>query len=202
MNKPYTVGVTGGIGAGKSLICRIFNVLGAPVYDADSRAKWLMDHDPQLKNSIIAMFGITAYNNDGLDRTYMAGQVFNNAAKLKQLNSAVHPVVHQDFEYWCAHSNSQYVIKEAALLIETGSYKSLDQLLYVSAPAELRLARVLKRDPQRTEQQVRDIMDKQLPEIDKIAVADDIIYNDETFLITPQIVTLHNKFLDIKKGNV
>jgi dephospho-CoA kinase len=201
MNKPYTVGITGGIGAGKSLICHMFEVLGVPVYDADSRAKWLMDHDPQLKISIESMFGKSAYDNKGLDRTYMAGQVFNNVAKLEQLNAAVHPVVNHDFEHWYAHSNSHYVVKEAALLIETGSYKSLDRLLYVSAPEEMRLARVLKRDPQRNEQQVRAIMDKQLPEIDKIALANDIIYNDETTLITPQIVTLHHEFLDIKKGN-
>ena len=195
MSRPYLVGITGGIGAGKTIISKIFKVFGTPVYDADTRAKWLMENNKELVNHIKKIFGAEAYEEDHLNRVYLARKVFGDQEQLKVLNGLVHPA---DFSSWSSSQNSNYVIKEAALLIESGSYKELDALIVVTAPEALRLSRVLARDTHRTPEDVENIMAKQLPDAERIALADHVIHNDESALITPQVNQLHQSFM-IKK---
>ena len=177
MKQPFQVGVTGGIGSGKSLVCRIFACFGAPVYDADSHAKELMTTDGILISQIKKEFGELSFLQDGtLNRNYLSKEVFSNADKLKKLNGFVHPRVAEDYQRWVEqHNEAKYVVKEAALMIEAKSYTSLDRLIVVSAPEELRIERVLERDKHRTEKQVREIINNQMPEKEKCALADHVI---------------------------
>jgi len=193
------IGVTGGIGAGKSIVCRIFNCLGIPVYDADGHAKELMTTDVILISNIKKEFGELSFGTDGsLNRNYLSRTVFNNNEKLSKLNSLVHPRVGADYSRWVErHKKYPYVIKEAALLFEAGSYKLLDKVIVVHAPETLRIQRVLVRDPHRNEDQVRAIIDKQIPDDQKLDRADFVIRNDERELLVPQVVELHKRFLSI-----
>lgn len=195
MKNPLQIGVTGGIGSGKSIVCRIFNALGVPVYDADSRAKSLMTTDGILISQIKKEFGVLSYHSDGnVDREYLAEAAFKDAEKLKLLNSLIHPRVMQDYERWVSEQKTHYVLKEAALLFEAKSHVALDKIIMVHAPEELRIKRVLQRDPQRIRQQVIDIMHNQLPEDEKLKLADFVIVNDESKLVTPQVLELHELF--------
>ena len=199
MHIPFQIGITGGIGAGKSLICRIFQCLGVPVYDADGHAKELMTTDVILISNIKKEFGELSYNTDGsLNRSYLSSAVFNDSEKLNKLNSLVHPRVGGDYNRWVEKNrNNPYVMKEAALLFEAGSNKQLDKVIVVHAPEALRIKRVLARDPNRSEDQVRAIISKQMPEAQKMEKADFIIINDEKKLLVPQVLELHNQFLSI-----
>ncbi|WOK06549.1 dephospho-CoA kinase [Imperialibacter roseus] len=196
-SKPTLVGVTGGIGSGKSTVCKIFAVLGVPVYNSDNRAKSLMVEDKALVEEIKAAFGEEAYSDgQNLNRSFLAKEVFSNPSKLQKLNSLVHPAVGRDFASWVAvQSNQPYVIKEAALLFETGSNNSLDSVLLVTAPEELRVRRVLARDPQRNEKQVRDIIGNQLKDEEKKKLADYVLNNNEQELLVPEVVALHEALL-------
>jgi dephospho-CoA kinase len=201
LNKPLQVGITGGIGSGKSLVCKIFQTLGAPVYDADSHAKELMTTDGILMSGIKKEFGDLSYHGDGsLDRVYLAKNVFHDETKLQRLNALVHPRVAADYEQWVMkHDAFRYVIKEAALLFESGSYKLLDRIIVVHAPVELRINRVLKRDTHRTVEQIKAIVEKQMPDDEKLNRADDIVVNDESALLIPQVLKLHNEFIGSSK---
>jgi dephospho-CoA kinase len=191
------IGVTGGIGSGKSLICKMFNTLGIPSYDADSRAKRLMTTDGILVDAIKKEFGTLSYYTDGnLNREFIGSIVFDNAEKLKTLNSLVHPRVAEDYQGWIKdQAEKPYVIREAALLFESSAADLQDQVIVVSAPESLRIARVLKRDPQRTENEVRNIIKNQMSEDEKRERADFIIVNDDTQLVIPQVLKLHRLFL-------
>lgn len=193
MKRPLQIGITGGIGAGKSLVCRIFGILGVPVYDADSRAKSVMTTDGILMNQIQKEFGLLSYHKDGsVDREYLANAVFSDEEKLKKLNALIHPRVALDYEHWVEKQKSKYVLKEAALLFEAKSDKVLDKIIVVSAPEELRIKRVLLRDSHRTEQQIKDIIRNQLSEEEKIKRADFVMLNDEKKLLIPQVLELHS----------
>ena len=193
---PLLVGLTGGIGSGKSTVAKIFSILGIPVYYADDRAKWLMAFDEELKKQILTHFGPESYSKDGsLNRGYLAETVFSDEEKVKTINSLVHPAVKKDFEKWVGQQNSPYVLKEAALLFETGSYKDLDKTINVSAPLKIRVARVLMRDLHRTEMQVNDIIDKQIPDEEKNKRADYVIKNAENKLLIPQVMQIHGELL-------
>jgi dephospho-CoA kinase len=194
--KPLQIGITGGIGSGKSLVCKIFSCLGVPVYDADSRAKYVMTTDRILMEQIQKEFGMLSYNPDGmLNRSYLSERVFNEPEQLKKLNELVHPRVGKNYSEWVMeNSSSSYVIKEAALLFEAGSAQQLDNIIAVYAPEELRIKRVLKRDPQRTEETVREVMQNQMNEEEKRDKADFVIYNDGASLVVPQILQLHERF--------
>lgn len=196
-NKPVLIGVTGGIGAGKSIVCQVFNALGVPVYNADDRAKWLMRHDQDLKLKIKDQFGEEAYDRDGvLNRTYLAAKVFNDQQQLDVLNRLVHPQVGKDFELWVSgYQHKIYVIKEAALLFESGSYEQLDAIINVDAPAELRLKRVLLRDDHRTEDDVSAIMSKQFNDHKRCELADHIIINDDQKFVIPQVLAIHKRYM-------
>lgn len=196
MNKPLKVGVTGGIGAGKSVVCKIFAALGAPVYDADKRAKWLQVHQPELKERIKYTFGEEAYTQSGeLNRSFLAQTVFSDSEKLKQINALVHPAVARDFADWMEkHKEAAYIIKEAALMIESGTYQSLDFLINVSAPGELRIKRVLLRDTHRNKEQVESIIAGQTSDAERKRLADFTIQNDDSQLLTPMVLELHEKW--------
>jgi len=197
MEIPYQVGITGGIGSGKSLVCKIFQTLGVPIYDADSHAKALMTTDGILITNIRKEFGHLSFNSDGsVNRSYLGETVFNNPEKLKKLNELVHPRVKEDFTRWAHdHRNHQYVLKEAALLFETGSNKDLNKIIVVHAPESLRIERVMKRDAHRTKELVQEIIKNQMDDEEKMRQADFILYNDENQLLIPQVLDLHKKLV-------
>lgn len=192
------IGITGGIGSGKSIASRLFHALGVPIYDADTRARWVMENNAQLRAQLITAFGPTTYDAAGrLNRPVLAGTVFNNPALLARLNGLVHPHVGTDFERWAvaqAQADHAYVLKEAALLFEAGSYKQLDRIITVFAPLAVRTARVLRRDPHRSAADVEAIVAKQLSEEEKIARADNVLTNDDVRPLLPQVLALHAAF--------
>lgn len=196
MSKPLQIGITGGIGAGKSVICRVFHCLGTPVYDADSQAKNLLSTDKVLRQQIISHFGEQAYLDSGqVNRKYLATTVFADREKTAILNKLVHPRVGRDYENWLNQNrNVAYVIKEAALLIESGSYQTLDYLITVTAPVQERIKRVKLRDPHRDEQQIREIINLQGSEDAKTEKSDYIIANDNKQLAVPLVLKLHHIF--------
>lgn len=175
------VGITGGIGSGKTAVCKMFEELGVPVYYADDRAKYLMQHEHHLIDEIKKSFGDDVYENCKLNRKLLAEKVFNDKAKLDLLNSLVHPAVFHDTERWLEEQIEKklpYVIKEAALLVETGSYKTLDKLIVVTAPLDTRIKRVMTRDQLELEE-VQARVRNQLPESEKVKLADFVITNDK-----------------------
>ncbi|HEX8060462.1 MAG TPA: dephospho-CoA kinase [Cyclobacteriaceae bacterium] len=190
------IGITGGIGSGKSLVCKIFQCLDVPVYDADSRARVVMNTDKVLIDQIRKEFGDSAYNTDGtLNRKHISEKAFGNPERLKTLDNLVHPRVGLDYSAWVSSQNSPYVIKEAALLYEAGSYKTLDKIIVVGADEELRIKRVMARDPHRTEQMIRDIIKNQIPQSEKVSRADFVVVNDESQLVIPQVIAIHQHLL-------
>lgn len=195
--KILKIGVTGGIGAGKSVVCKIFAALGVPVYDADSKAKGLLVNDVELVRQVKGHFGEAAYSSDGaLNREYLANEVFADDEKLALLNSLVHPRVGLDFGKWMKQQgNIPYVIKEAALIFEAGSNKGLDGVINVAAPEELRIRRTIIRDEHRSRKQIEEIMHKQLSEEERHERADYRIVNDDKTLVIPQVVRLHKSFI-------
>ncbi len=195
MQAPLQIGITGGIGTGKSLVCKIFHVLGVPAYDADSRAKKLMTTDGILIGQIQKEFGTLSYDARGvLNREYLSATVFNDEEKLKRLNELVHPRVGEDYKRWVAEQgNVKYVLKEAALLFESGSFRSLDKIIVVTAPVEVRMKRVLARDRHRSKTDIEKIMNNQMPELVKESKADFVIRNDEVELVIPQVLKLHER---------
>jgi dephospho-CoA kinase len=188
------IGLTGGIGSGKSTVARIFEVLGIPVYDADSASKKLMTENKDLKKGIKNGFGEEAYANGILNRKYLAEQVFNDPGKMALLNSLVHPATIKDAEEWMKKQKTPYLIKEAALIFESGSQKQLDFVIGVKAPMALRLQRIIQRDHVSVTQ-VKARMDMQMDEAIKMRLCKYVIVNDEQQLLIPQVLELHEKFL-------
>lgn len=188
------VGITGNIGSGKSTLVRIFALLGVPVYDADSRAKAVMVEDQILVSQIKNLLGANAYNSQGgLNRQEISQHVFNNAQLLQQLNALVHPALFNDFDKWVLKQDAPYILKEAALLIESESYKNLDTLIVVLADEEIRLKRSMARD--RVEQDaILARMRNQLPQEEKAKFAQFIIHNNDDLLI-PQVLKIHKQLL-------
>ncbi len=202
MGNTLKIGVTGGIGSGKSTVCLIFKQLGIPIYDADTRAKWLINHHPHLIAQIKATFGEQAYLNSELNRRYLAEKVFIDKDNIQKMNSLVHPKVGEDAKQWFAEHQGKYpyLIKEAALLYESGSYKELDKIIVVTAPLNLRIARIQVRDPQRSEEEIIGIINKQMPEEEKVKKADFVIYNDEKQMLIPQVLRIHQELVNTTKS--
>jgi dephospho-CoA kinase len=192
------IGITGGIGSGKSTVAGIFSVLGIPVYNSDDASKRLMAEDENLKRNIIASFGESSYVNGMLNRKYLAAQVFENSKKLALLNSLVHPATINDARQWMEKQKSVYVIKEAALIFESGSNEFLDFVIGVQSPRELRIERALKRDNV-TREEIEARMKLQMDEDEKMKRCNFIIVNDEQQMLIPQVLSLHEKFL--KEGS-
>lgn len=188
------IGITGGIGVGKSMATRIFKVLGIPTYGADREAKDIMFKSDAVRQALLKTFGKEVYLEDGqLNRAWLSKQVFSNAEELAKLNAIVHPAVIQDAEDWASAQTSLYSVKEAALLFESGSYKKLDFTILVTSPESVRIERVMKRD-QVTEEEVRRRMSKQMPESEKEKLADFIIHNDDDHSLIAQVMELHKRF--------
>ncbi len=190
------VGLTGGIGSGKSLVAEVFRLLGVPVLHADDTAKYLMENDEKLKQAIAQVFGSEVYQNGRLNRPFLASVVFNDKEKLEQLNSLVHPATIAYSNQWAAVQNADYIIKEAAIFFESGSYKEMDKMIGVYAPYELRLQRTMQRDKV-SEEEVKKRMDKQMNEEEKMSRCDYIIKNDGTVSVIEQVLKLHDTLKQI-----
>ena len=187
------IGLTGGIGSGKSTVAKIFETLGIPVYYADTEAKRLMNSSETLKKVIRQNFGEATYENDQLNRKYLAGIVFNNPEKLELLNALIHPVTINDAEQWMQQQSAPYSIKEAALLFESGAAENLDLIVGVYAPQALRIKRVMKRDGL-TADEIMKRINRQVNEEMKMKLCDFVITNNEQELLVPQVLKLHQHF--------
>ncbi|MAO33208.1 MAG: dephospho-CoA kinase [Flavobacteriales bacterium] len=183
------LGLTGGIGSGKTFVGAIFSKLGIPVFNADDQARKCMSENESLKNDIQNMFGDHVYHNGSLQNKVLADIVFNNNQKLEELNKLVHPVVRQRFDSWSVEQNSRIIIKEAAILFESNSHVYLDKLICVSAHEQSRIERVIKRDNTSREQVLRRI-EIQMPQNEKEKLSDFVIINDEVELLLPQIIKI------------
>lgn len=190
------IGLTGGIGSGKSTVAKVFEVLGIPVYYADNAAKQLMNKDENLKEKITKQFGNQVYTDGKLNRTYLSEIVFNNPEKLALLNSLVHPAILKDAERWMQQQTTPYAIKEAALIFESGAQQHLDYVIGVTAPAPLRIHRTMQRDAI-TREEVVARMDKQMDDTIKMKLCHFIIKNDEQEMLLPQVIALHEKLLKL-----
>jgi len=191
------IGITGAIGSGKSLVARIFEVLGIPVYYADLEAKRIMQQDAALVAAIRAHFGSAAYDRSGhLDRAYLAQRVFSDPDQLGVLNALVHPATIRDSALWAERQRAPYVMKEAALMFETESFHHMDKVLGVSAPEALRILRTMRRDGVSRPEVLRR-MGQQLDERVKMRLCDYVIHNDEVQAVLPQVLALHQRFLEL-----
>jgi len=187
------VGITGGIGSGKSTVCKVFKVLGIPVFEADKVARQLMNSDNRIRIQLINIFGSSVYLSDKtVDRNFLSGIVFNNSTLLAKLNSIVHPVVQNTFDEWCKSQQSPYVLHEAAILFESGFYKLMDKTIVVATDEAERIQRVIKRDGS-SDELVRERIRNQWTDEQRIKLADFVIGNNDNELIIPQIVIIDKK---------
>lgn len=187
------VGITGGIGSGKTTISRIFTLLGVPVYDADTRAKELMTDNAKVRNQVIELLGTESYTSDGqLERKFIGQKIFNDQSLRNQLDSIVHPAVHQDFHQWAeTHPDSPYVLDEAALIFESGGFKHLDKIILVTAPVEVRIDRVMNRNSMKKETVLRRI-EAQWEDKKKLPLSDFVIVNDNRSPLIRQVLEIHH----------
>jgi dephospho-CoA kinase len=186
------IGLTGGIGSGKSTVAKIFAQLGIPVLDADATAKAIMNEDHSVKTKLIELFGEDAYKDNQLNRPYIAQLVFEDAFKLQQLNAIIHPITIQYAKDWASKQSAPYVIKEAALFFESGSSEGVEKIIGVTAPKHIRIQRVMQRD-QITREDVIKRMEHQLEDSLKMKLCDWVIQNDDMHLLIPQILAIHQE---------
>jgi dephospho-CoA kinase len=190
----FTVGVTGGIGSGKSTVCRVFAVLGVPVFHSDEQGRRLLEEDAGVRSAVAETFGPQVMAYGAVDRQALAAVVFQDPQALARLNAIVHPAVRMAFEAWCRQQDAPYVMNEAAILVETGAWKRFDRLLTVEAPEAVRVARVVARDGA-TRDQVLGRMRNQAEESRRTAVAHAVLVNDGERMVLPQVLDLHHRFL-------
>ena len=190
----FKLGVTGGIGSGKTSVCKVFNVLGIPVFSTDRIAKEIMDGDSAIIRSINSIAGKDLYSNGFLDRMELASLIFNDQAMLEKVNSLVHPVVFDQFITWAQKQEAPYVIMEAAILFESGASRLVNKVATIVAPLEERLNRVIKRS-RLSKQQVLERMKNQWDDESKIRLADYVIYNSENDMIIPAILGIHEDII-------
>ncbi len=188
------LGVTGGIGSGKTTVCRIFNVLGIPVFDADKVAKHIMDTDKSMMLRLNSIAGKDLYLSGNLDKTELAELIFKNESILAKVNALVHPAIYDNFNVWAREQTTPYVVMEAAILFESGGAKQLDRILSVVAPVEDRIARVIKRNAL-SEVQVLDRIRNQMDDESRIRLSDYVVYNSENEMIIPSIMKIHTEIL-------
>ena len=187
------VGITGGIGSGKSTACKVFKTLGIPVFEADNIARQLINSNTEIRNQLIQVFGKAVYLQDQtINRKYLSGIVFNDSSLLARLNGIVHPVVRNEFEVWCRKQNSNYILHEAAILFESGFYKIMDKSITVVTKEEERIQRVMKRDGI-TIELVKQRIKNQWTDEQRMGLADYIINNNDDELIIPQIIEIDKK---------
>ncbi len=191
------IGLTGGIGSGKTTVAKVFASLGAPVFFADPEARKLMESSPEIVSAIKNSFGEHAYSNGNLNRKYLSDIVFNDPVKLKKLNSIVHPAVHRQFETWSAgYPDAPYVIEEAALLFESGGWKQFDLVILVVAPLSQRIQRVIQRDGVSVVD-VQSRIDAQMPDEEKIPLAHFLFFNDDQNMLLNQVLAFHEKMISL-----
>jgi dephospho-CoA kinase len=190
----YTVGITGGMGSGKSTVCRVFEVLGIPVFSSDDAGRRLLQDDAAVRAQVVDAFGEGVYVDGTLDRKALAALVFGDPPSLARLNAIVHPAVRSAFRAWAEAQRSPYVINEAAILVESGGHAELDHLITIAAPEQERIARVIKRDGL-TMGQVRQRLLNQITDEARASVADDIIVNDGVQLVIPQVLAMHETLI-------
>ncbi|TDH28508.1 dephospho-CoA kinase [Segetibacter sp. 3557_3] len=195
------VGLTGGIGSGKSLVARIFTILGIPVFDADREAKKLMVESREMRQALVEAFGTAVYKGNDLDRPYLANLVFKDRYQLDRLNAIVHPLTIAAADRFMQEQKTSYVVKEAALLFEAGSAAHLDLVVGVFAPVDLRIKRVMERDNLSYEE-VTTRMKRQIADPVKMKLCDNILYNNEQQLLVPQVIGLHKTLLSRSGGAV
>lgn len=193
--RTFSLGVTGGIGSGKTSVCRVFNVLGVPVFSADTRAKEIMDNDEEIRAGINALAGTDLYSGGTLDRMGLASIIFNSPDILGKVNALIHPVVFDHFRIWEDEQTAPYVIMEAAILFETGRAGQLDRIATVITPAEERIIRVINRN-KLTRDQVIERMRNQMDDETRIKLSDYIIYNSENDMIIPAVLGIHADILN------
>jgi len=187
------VGITGGIGSGKSTACKVFKTLGIPVFEADNIARQLINSNTEIRNQLIQVFGKAVYLQDQtINRKYLSGIVFNDSSLLARLNGIVHPVVRNEFEEWCHKQDSAYILHEAAILFESGFYKIMDKSITVVTKEEERIQRVMKRDGI-TIELVKQRIKNQWTDEQRMGLADYIINNNDDELIIPQIIEIDKK---------
>jgi dephospho-CoA kinase len=185
------VGITGGIGSGKSLVAKLLSVLGIPIYESDQRAKWLIEHNALIISEIKEILGEEAYSFEGkYNKVFVSRAVFQNEELLKKLNQIVHPKVRQDFEDWVLVQNAPFVIKEAAIMSRNGG---LDKIIVVNSPKDLRIKRLLKRDTHRDKSEIEKVISNQKTEKEFLEMADFVINNDENSLLIPQVLEINKK---------
>ena len=191
------VGLTGGIGSGKTTVAHIFKSLGVPVYNSDKEAKSLMQSSEVIKQELIQLLGEDCYTADGqLNRSFIASKVFEDAVLLEKINAIVHPKVATHFEQWFSKQNTPYIIKEVAILFETKSQYLFDFIITITAPLEIRIQRVMERD-QKTKKEVQAIIDKQLPDSEKIIQSNFVINNSKLLEIENKSILIHNEILNL-----
>jgi len=187
--KPKLIGITGGIGAGKSTVSTICKHLGFKVYNSDQRAKEIVLEDSTIKKKLISFFGNNVYKNGVLNRKFLSDKIFNDKSSLKQINSIIHPAVKKDFNCWVTNnSNEKILFKESALLFESGAYKELDKIILIVSDKNLRVSRVLNRDQNRSKKEIESIIDKQIDEVDAIKYADIVIDNNHKKMLLPSVI--------------
>jgi len=187
--KPKLIGITGGIGAGKSTVSTICKHLGFKVYNSDQRAKEIVSEDSIIKKKLISFFGNNIYKNGVLDRKFLSDKIFNDKSSLEQINSIIHPAVKKDFNSWVINnSNEKILFKESALLLESGAYKELDKIILIASDKNLRVSRVLNRDQNRSKKEIESIIDKQIDEVDAIKYADIVIDNNHKKMLLPSVI--------------
>jgi len=194
------IGVTGGIGSGKSTVCRIFRLLDIPVFEADKEARILQDNDSRIKEDLKGLFGNDIYNANGaLNRQKLAEYIFNDKGLLNKVNQIVHPRVNEQYNLWLKkHHEAVYVVYEAAILFESGRYRQMDKTILVTAPVETRIERVVARD--KTDKKlIEERIKNQMPDEEKIPMADFILKNDERNLILPLIIEIDKNLRDYGK---
>ena len=187
------IGITGGMGSGKSTVAKVFETLGIPVYYADDAAKRILNENEELREQIINHFGQDTYNENGLNRSYLASIVFNDREKLDLLNSLTHPLTIADANAWFEKQKAPYAIKEAALLFESGAAEGIDYIIGVDAPRAIRIKRIMQRD-QLSAIEIEKRLAKQLQDEIKMKLCDFVIKNDERQLVIPQVLALDKKF--------
>ena len=190
------VGITGGIGSGKSVVSDVIRLLGYPVYNSDIRAKELSDTDGDIRQSLVALFGPAIYTDNHLNRPLLASHLFQDSAQRKAVNAIIHPVVFADFNKWCAMQHTALVFAESAILVESGFSALMDKMIVVDAPQKLRLQRVVERDVV-TMEQAQKRMEAQMDSVDLCKRADYVIYNDNEHLLISQTVDIINKLVNL-----
>ena len=193
------VGLTGGIGSGKTTVARVFRTLGIPVFEADAEGRRIMQEDAAVIKAVTERFGTSVVRNGAIDRATLASIVFKDPSALKDLNAIIHPAVRTGFLRWAAEQNAPYVIMEAAVMAENGGHRTMDQVIVVTAPAELRIQRVMARDGVG-----RDAVDarmaNQVGDAERLKLADHVIHNDDLQLVIPQVLAVHQALLTFAKA--